>query len=773
MHTVTKSTVLCLSLLLLVSCSGGGGGGGGTSSTTTSTLITPAGGTVTSEDGKLTLEIPAGALSSENTITVKKLALSDIPSEFEGLEGDAYEFGPDGLTFDVPVTLTFESSEDVVAANGGVGGSLTFLISNGEAELFVLDELENEIDGVAGTVIVSGEMSHFSTVKVSSEFAGQIIDLKLSGPDTVVVGQEFTVEIESTLRGGFISFLENTTGLRVHGISGVSAVDGDGNPLVEGGFIELSLGEGSQEATMKCGSTVSDGNVILNASVDLKPFDNTPTELISFAKNGARMYIQLPVKCIGGSTWSGSDQIETIPPGSMGNGDSSNPDISDDGALIGMTSDASNFVTDDTNGQRDVFIYDSKTGKTTKVTVAAGSTSPPSSGFNGSQEVRVSSDGRYYVYSSTDAATAGKPTQGTAAKVGADTNNVMDIILYDSQTDDATRISVPNLAEQGTLGSEADKASLEPALSSDARYIVFWSNARNLVSGDTNGYADIFLHDRQTGTTTRVSVPNLADQGNLGVQAAGVSFNPGNSFSPSVSDDGRYVAFGSSATNLVLNDSSGDSTNAFLKGADVFLHDTETGETIRVSVPNIADQGTLGPEANNNSRSPKLSADGKFIVFESDATNLVLGDTNNSCDLNFDLTFDENCTDIFLYEIGTGVLTRLSVDSNGVEGNGACIDPSISNDGLYVAFECNATNLVAGDTNGKYDIFVHKTSTNATTRVSVASGGTQGDGDSGSASISGNGQYVAFDSDATNLVAADNNGVKDVFRTPNSLYVAP
>ena len=458
--------------------------------------------------------------------------------------------------------------------------------------------------------------------------------------------------------------------------------------------------------------------------------------------------------------------------GIQGNGDTNDPDISNDGSRMGMTSVANNLVPGDDNGQRDVFVVDSLNGTTTRVTVAAGSTNDPFSGISGSSEARVSSDGRYTIFSSTDAS-AGKPAQGTAAKVEADTNNVSDIFLYDNQADDTIRVSVPNLADQGTLGTEADSSSSEPAMSGDGRYLVFWSNARNLVTGDTNLYADIFLHDRQTGATTRISVPNLADQGTLGTEAAGVSFNAGNSFSPSVSDDGRYVAFRSQATNLVLNDSSGDSTSAYLKGTDIFFHDTQTGETTRVSVPNLADQGTLGTEANNNSGNPEISADGRYVVFQSDATNLVTGDTNNVCDNNFSGIFDDNCTDIFLFEVATGVVKRLSVDFSETQSNGACRNPSISNEGLFVAFECTASNLVTDDTNGFTDIFVHNTVTGEIALVSIADDGTQGDGSSENASISGDGQYIAYDSAATTLVTGDANGFKDVFRTPNPIFVVP
>ena len=166
---------------------------------------------------------------------------------------------------------------------------------------------------------------------------------------------------------------------------------------------------------------------------------------------------------------------------------------------------------------------------------------------------------------------------------------------------DITRDSV---ASDGTEGNDG---SYRPSLSSDGRYVAFHSSTSNLVAGDTNGVADIFVHDRRMGKTSRVSTASDGTEGN------------NNSYDPSISSDGRYVAFYSYAANLVAGDTNGV--------ADIFVHDRLTGETARVST---ASDGT---EGNNDSYDPSISSDGRYVAFESWATNLVAGDTNGRRDI--------------------------------------------------------------------------------------------------------------------------------------------
>jgi hypothetical protein len=225
----------------------------------------------------------------------------------------------------------------------------------------------------------------------------------------------------------------------------------------------------------------------------------------------------------------------------------------------------------------------------------------------------------------------------------------------------------PQRVSVASDGTEGDRESLVSYNSVNRRFVAFASYATNLVPGDTNRSADIFVHDRETGITERVSVASDGTEGN------------NQSYAPSISADGRFVAFDSESSNLVPGD-----TNSF---GDTFVHDRETGLTERVSIASDGTEGNSFPEV------PSISADGRFVAFYSFATNLVPGDTNRSAD-------------IFVHDRETGLTKRVSVASDGTEGNSRSESPSISADGRFVAFFSYATNLVPGDTNNVLDVFI-------------------------------------------------------------------
>ena len=343
-------------------------------------------------------------------------------------------------------------------------------------------------------------------------------------------------------------------------------------------------------------------------------------------------------------------------------------------------------------------------GDTTLVSVASDGTQ----GNGPSSVTAISADGRYVAFQSR-----------ASNLVSGDTNRVADIFVHDRQTGLTTRVSV------ASDGTQSNGESYWVTISFDGRYVAFDSYASNLVGGDTNNTSDVFVHDRQTGITTRVSIASDGTEGDS------------SSVSPAFSGDGRYVAFASDAENLVSGDTNG--------ATDTFVHDLQTGMTTRVSV---ASDGT---EGNLNSDYPSMSSDGRYVTFESDADNLVNGDTNNAID-------------IFVHDRQTGVTTRVSLASDGTQANQDCRTPVISGNGRYVVYWSPATNLVDGDTNGKYDVFVRDRQIGLTSRVSVASDGTQGNGDSlYFFSMSADGRYVVFVSGASNLVRNDTNTRSDVF----------
>jgi Tol biopolymer transport system component len=211
----------------------------------------------------------------------------------------------------------------------------------------------------------------------------------------------------------------------------------------------------------------------------------------------------------------------------------------------------------------------------------------------------------------------------------------------------------------------------------------------------------------------------------------------GTSEQPSLSADGRFVAFDSYADNLVPGDTNGMS--------DVFVRDRQTGTLERIYV------GPGGAQTSEDCGQAVLTADGRYVAYESWSPNLVEGDTNSAYD-------------VFVYDRVTRTQERISVDGAGRQGDGASFAPSISADGRYVAFDSVATDLVRGDTNGKYDVFVRDRKARTTTRVSVDAAGRQVAGDSGLASISGDGRYVGYHSFAGTLVPDDTNRARDAFR---------
>ena len=282
-----------------------------------------------------------------------------------------------------------------------------------------------------------------------------------------------------------------------------------------------------------------------------------------------------------------------------------------------------------------------------------------------------------------------------------------------------TRISVD------TGGTSANNVATGGVMSADGRYVVFQSTATNLVGGDVNGFFDVFLRDTVTGTTTLLSTATGGTQGNNVSSVAAIT------------DDGRYVFFNSTATNLV-----GGDTNAVL---DVFMRDTQTGVTTRVST------ASDGSQANGASQNVDVTGNGAFIGFQSTATNLVGADSNGF-------------SDVFVKNLSTGAVTRVSVADDESQANGNSLVARLSDDGNRVSFVSTASNLTANDSNGAVtDIFVRDIAAGTTTLVSVSTGGGSGDAQSSGASISGNGRYVVFQSDATNLVAGDSNGTTDIF----------
>jgi Tol biopolymer transport system component len=279
-------------------------------------------------------------------------------------------------------------------------------------------------------------------------------------------------------------------------------------------------------------------------------------------------------------------------------------------------------------------------------------------------------------------------------------------------------------------GFTGDGPSQGPAVSADGRYVVFLSEATDLLQvNDRNGFRDVYLRDRGAGITELVSV---------GIEGAAANGNSqiGGLASPAISADGCLVAFSSMASNLVEGDQNGTE--------DVFIRNRCAGTTERVSI------ASGGGEANGASRNPDLNSDGRFVTFQSDATNIVDGDTNGD-------------SDVFVFDRDTRTTRRASVaDTTGAEANGDSVLPTISGDGGTVAFESMATNLTE-KANGVRQVFIHGLETGVTTQVSMNRNGNPGNGSSFAPDLSFDGSVVAFKSEASDLVEGDTNGVADAF----------
>ncbi len=399
---------------------------------------------------------------------------------------------------------------------------------------------------------------------------------------------------------------------------------------------------------------------------------------------------------------STTEQVSTNAAGDgvFGPGGSYDADVSDDGRYVAFDSRMPNLAPDDTDDD-DVFIRDLETGVTELVSVD----SDEHAGVGTSHDPAVSADGSVVVFASY------------SSLVGDDGNGVQDIYVRDRVAGTTERVSVD------ANGTEADGASYEPDVSADGRLVTFRSSATNLVADDTNGSSDIFVHDRDTGVTERVSLDEN------GAQVA-----DSNAFQPSISGNGIHVAFRSLSSGFVSGD-----TNS---GYDIFVHDRVVGSTTRVSVD------ALGNEASGSSHTPSLDYDGSHIAFQSSADDLVAGDSHS--------------VDVFVKNLSNGIVELVSVDSDEVHVSGSSSDPRISSLGTKIVFTSSAPYSPIDSGTGS-DVYLRDISAGTTTLVSVNTAGLSSDGSSVFPTVSSDGSVVAFESKATDLVADDTNNVDDIF----------
>jgi hypothetical protein len=394
--------------------------------------------------------------------------------------------------------------------------------------------------------------------------------------------------------------------------------------------------------------------------------------------------------------------------GRQGNGSSASGYISGNQRWVVFSSTANVWAPGvDTNGLSDIYRKDRQSGSITLVSAAGGAVGngesfSPSVGDNGTV---------VFVTRATNLA-AGATGPGTKILARTLAGNI-------SRVDTAT---------SGTANGDSDR----PRISGDGNFAIFESVASNLVAGDTNGVADVFVRNLNSTTVTRASVTTGNSQLN------------GASFLGSISYDGSVVAFSTDATNVGPLD--------FNNVTDVYARNLQTGVTSPISFSTTGQGGALG---NNLSTAAQITGNGATVAFLSAATSWDTTDTNE-------------VFDVYVRNVGgIGAPARVSLSSSGAQANGASSAVVISFNGNAVAFVSSASNLVAGDTNGVDDVFARDRTINQTIRIQ---GPAQPNGFAGSSSLrfSGNpatpaSSFLVFDSFATNLVSGDTNNVSDVF----------
>ncbi len=338
--------------------------------------------------------------------------------------------------------------------------------------------------------------------------------------------------------------------------------------------------------------------------------------------------------------------------GVVPDGDSAFGALSANERYVVCTSFATNLLPGDTNGVGDAYVLDQQTGVMTRATLAWNGAEPTWDAFSRG----VSDNGRFVVFECED-----------DALVQNDANSTQDIFVRDTLTNTTQLVSMSTAGSSGSGYSDGGK------ISADGRYVVFNSQASDLILADTNGFTDVFLRDLQLGTTTRVSV-----------SATGIEAN-GDSMDVSMSPDARWIAFASAATNLAPG------ANA---GGGIYLVDRTNGQVVNAA------RSTSGQSTNGWCSNPKLSGDGRYVAFQSFATNLDPLDTDNAE------------SDNFLRDVQLGVTRIVSIATNGSQGSAPSTGfqltnvPMTSADGQRVLFNANLAELVAGDTNDESDAFL-------------------------------------------------------------------
>jgi hypothetical protein len=510
-----------------------------------------------------------------------------------------------------------------------------------------------------------------------------------------------------------------------------------------GGTTVFILGDHLLGASVTIGGTPATSVTALDASllaITTPPGSAGPRDIVVSTSAGSG-------SLAGGFTYDPSAEVDEAADAA---GTTLSPSLNADGRYLAFVSASDALVSGDTNGVADVFVRDRATDGVTRISVS--STGAQANGASG--EPSISASGRYVAFVSA-----------ATNLVPGDTNAVADVFLHDRDADgngvfdEANAVATIRVSVSST-GAQANGPSAQPDLAPEGRFVAFASSASNLVEGDTNGTDDIFLHDRVSRQTERVSVVSGGGQSN------------GPSRAPGVSLGGARVVFASDATNLVTGDGNGK--------RDVFLHERASATTVRVST--ASGSGGLG-DANGDSDNPSIDDAGITIAFQTLATDIVSTPATSLWQVVvFQLGAAQAVTargDGFVadavVDIGAALRSLASANAQGQAGNASSTNPEVSGQGGVVVFDSTSTNLVSGDTNGQRDVFAAPMRDSggaaAPTRVSVEADGDQASGASGSAATSGNGRVTGFESVARLTAGAQGPSATQVFIRGDQLLV--
>ena len=404
-----------------------------------------------------------------------------------------------------------------------------------------------------------------------------------------------------------------------------------------------------------------------------------------------------------------TERVSVSSSGTEGNARSFEAALSADGRYVAFVSLASNLVPGDDNRTQDVFVRDRVAGTTRLVSVAA--TGSPANLWSGVPD--ISADGRYVVFQSN-----------ASDLVAGDTNNVHDVFVRDLRSGTTKRVSV------SAKGAQANLSSFNPTISADGRYVAFDTHADNLISS-SKGFGNIYVRDLRTGALELVSVNSREVPGN------------GGSYDAHISATGRFVSFDAGGWRNF-------SQAPRLSQTDVYLRDLLRGTTRLVSTPAEGEPTTARDE--RASFSCGVSASGRYVAFESFATDLVPGGTQ------------DYLHHVYLRDMRRGTTWLVDRDMNGVEAVRSTHGCRLSSDGRFVVFTSPARNLVPSDANHLPDVFVWNRRNHRIVRVSINNAGDQTDEVlTPGIAISANDRVVAFASLASNLVGQDTNHQSDVF----------